>query len=247
MSRFMRFLPIIALLGVVSASVAFGEEATAPNKGVSLTFFGMIMQAGFPEYVLIAFSMLSFAIAIQNFMVIKKEALVPTGLADDLHQILSKDGITEEAIDNARAMVDNDPSLQGRTLSAALAVSDLGYDAMREAAEDAQASEQTRWMKKPGYVSLFANQATLLGLFGTVWGIIESFMAMAANPAGVDIGTLSKTIGVSLITTANGMFIAVPMLAFAFMQRQSLIAYFNEANDGVKEILNYFRAPDKAR
>jgi biopolymer transport protein ExbB len=242
MKRFLRILPLL----VVCVAIGYAAEE-APKSGSSLSLFGMILSAGAPEYVLLAFSMISFAVAIQNFMVIKKEALVPAGLADDLHQILSKDGVTEEAVDNARAMVDNDPSLQGRVLSAAFAVSDLGFEAMREAADDASHTEQTRWMKKPGWLSLFANQATLLGLFGTVWGIIESFMAMASNPAGVEIGTLSKTIGVSLVTTANGMFIAVPMLLFAFAQRQALIGYFNEANDGVKEVLNYFRNPDKAR
>ncbi|MBA3847899.1 MAG: MotA/TolQ/ExbB proton channel family protein [Planctomycetes bacterium] len=243
--RVTRFLSALSLLAAVTFAAGLYAAEEGGGGGAQLSLLGMIISAGAPEFLLIAFSVLAFAIAIQNFMVIKKEAIIPNGLAEDLHNVLSKDGPTEESIENARAMVDNDPSMTGKVLSASLAVSDLGYDAMLEAAEDTTTTESLRWLTKPGYLALFANQATLLGLFGTVWGIIESFMAMAANPAGVDIVQLSKTIGVSLVTTANGMAIAVPMLAFAFMQRTKLSGFFRESNDAVKEILNYFRAPVK--
>jgi len=247
--RLLARLAPLALLavaaGVGAADAAPAAAAAAPATGHNLSLLGMIFDAGAPEYLLLAFSFLAFAVAIQNFMVIKKEAILPPGLVEDLHNVLSKDGPTEEAVENARAMVDNDPSLTGKALSAALAVSDLGYDAMREASEDLYITETTRWLQKPGYLSLFANQATLLGLFGTVWGIIEAFMAMAANAGGIDISKLSSTIGIALVTAANGMAIAVPMLAFAFMQRSKLTNFFREANDGIKEVLNYWRASTK--
>jgi len=243
MARFNRlFFLSFALLAI--ASIGFGAEAAAPaaaegggggGGGTQLSLFGMIMSAGAPEYLLLLFSMIAFGVAVQNMMVIKREALIPAGLAEDVHQILSKDGITEEAVDNARAMVENDPTMQG------------GYDAMREAATDTTDAETFKWMQKPAWLSLFANMATLLGLFGTVWGIIESFMAMAANPGGVDIVILAKTIGVSLITTANGMAVAVPMLAFAFAQRSKLMGFFHEINESTNEVLNYFRTAERTR
>ncbi len=247
--RLIAFLSVtaaVALLVAVPGLAAAAEAAAeGPAKGATLSLWGMVTKAGAPEYLLIAYSFVAFSVGLQGFMTIRREAIVPTGLAEDLHNILSKDGPTEEAVENARAMVDNDPSMTGKVISSALAVHDLGYDAMQEAAEDAALTETGRWMTKPGWCSLFANQATLLGLFGTVWGIIEAFMDMAANPAGVDIVRLSKTMGVSLITTANGTLIAVPMLAFAFAQRTKLMGLFRESNDSVKEILNYFRAPVK--
>jgi biopolymer transport protein ExbB len=254
MARFTRLLFMITALVSIGA-LGFAAEAASEaaggggggGGGTHLSLFGMIMSAGPPEYLLLLFSMVSFGVAVQNMMVIKREALIPVGLADDVHQILSKDGITEEAVDNARAMVENDPTMQGRILASALAVSDLGYDAMREAATDATDAETFKWMQKPAWMSLFANQATLLGLFGTVWGIIESFMAMAMNPGGVDIVILAKTIGVSLITTANGMAVAVPMLAFAFAQRSKLMGFFHEINESTNEVLNYFRTAERAR
>ena len=239
MRRCSTYLPLGLVLALPTLAMAAEEEAKAPAAKVSM--FGMILGAGPPEYLLILFSMVSFAVALQNFMFIKKEAIIPDGLGDDMHNLLSKDGPTAEVVEQARAMVDNDPSMTGKVLSAALAVHDLGFDAMREAAEDVTVTETTRWMQKPGWLSLFANMATLLGLFGTVWGIIEAFMDMAANPAGVDVTKLSSTIGISLITTANGMFIAVPMLLFAFAQRVKLTNFFRSSNDTTKEVLNYFR------
>jgi biopolymer transport protein ExbB len=239
-ARLYALLPLPTLFLLTTLITVAAEEA--PKAEVkSVTMLGMIMGAGLPEYMLILYSVIAFAVALQNFMMIKKESIIPAGLADDLHNVLGKDGVTEEAIESARQMVDNDPSMTGKVLAAALAVHDLGHDAMLDAANDIQTTEQLRWMQKPGWMSLFANMATLLGLLGTVWGIIEAFMDMAANPAGVDITKLSSTIGISLITTANGMFIAVPMLLFAFAQRSKLGICFRESNDAVKEILNYFR------
>lgn len=244
--RPLSLLPVGLLLAApaITAAAEAGGEVEAKG-GAKLSIFGMIVTAGAPEFVLIAFSVAAFAVALQNFMFIKKEAIIPDGLSDDLHNVFSKDGPTEEAIEQARAMVDGDSSMTGKVISASLAVHDLGYDAMREAADDVYTTESMRWMQKPGWLSLFANQATLLGLFGTVWGIIEAFMDMAANPAGVDIVRLSSTIGVSLITTANGMFIAVPMLAFAFAQRTKLTNLFRSSNETTKEVLNYFRPATK--
>ena len=241
--RISAYLPVGLLLAIPTLSITAAEAAAAAHSKVTL--FGMIVGAGPPEYLLILYSVICFAVAGQNFMLIKKEAIIPDGLNEDLHNVLSKDGPTEEAIENARAMVDNDPSMTGKALSAALSLHDLGYDAMRDAADDVTTTETLRWMQKPGWLSVFANMSTLLGLFGTVWGIIEAFMDMAANPAGVDIVKLSSTIGISLITTANGMIIAIPMLGFAFAQRSKLSTLFRQSNDTQKEILNYFRAPAK--
>lgn len=228
---------------LLSAAAVCGAAEASPQGGAHGTsMLQLVLGAGAPEYLLIAFSFVAFAIAIQNFMVIKREAIVPDGLANDVHNCFT-DGVTEDSIAQARSIVDGDPSSTGRILSAALNVSEYGHEAMLEAAEDANTSEVTKWMQKPGWMSLFANMATLLGLFGTVWGIIESFMAMAANPAGVDITKLSSTIGISLVTTANGMIIAIPMLAFGFAQRSKLAKFFRDSNDSVKEILIYFRKP----
>ena len=142
------YLPLGFVLALPTLAMAAEEESKAPAAKVSM--FGMILGAGPPEYLLILFSMISFAVALQNFMFIKKEAIIPDGLGDDLHNLLSKDGPTEEAVEQARAMVDNDPSMTGKVLAAALGVHDLGYDAMREAAEDVTITETTRWMQKPG-------------------------------------------------------------------------------------------------
>jgi biopolymer transport protein ExbB len=236
-------LCLLLLLPAIAGPAA--EEAAAAPTHSKVSLMGMVMGAGPPEYLLILFSVIAFAVALQNFMFIKKDAILPDGLSEDLHNVLAKDGATGEAIENVRAMVDSDPSMTGKVLSAALAVHDLGYDAMRDAADDVTTTETLRWMQKPGWLSVFANMATLLGLFGTVWGIIEAFMDMAANPAGVDIVKLSSTIGISLITTANGMLIAIPMLLFAFAQRTKLTNLFRASNDTTKEILNYFRVDAK--
>ena len=81
--RSARIVSALTLFAAISFALgAFGAEEA--KGGTHMSLLGMILDAGIPEFILIAFSVLPFAIAIQNFMIIKKEAIIPNGLAEGL-------------------------------------------------------------------------------------------------------------------------------------------------------------------
>ncbi|MFZ5842732.1 MAG: MotA/TolQ/ExbB proton channel family protein [Pseudomonadota bacterium] len=79
-----------------------------------------------------------------------------------------------------------------------------------------------RLEKRTGYISMFANVATLLGLLGTIIGLIDAFAAIAnANPAE-KANLLSSSIAVAMNTTAFGLMAAIPLLMmFTYLQSQT--------------------------
>lgn len=239
MNRFLssRLLPILALsMAAIVPAVAEEAKSTGQRKS-ALT---LIIEAGWTEWQIILLSVIAFAVAIQLFITIKREAIIPPGLAEDLHNVFAE-GVTDEAVENALAMTQNDPSYTAQVIAGALDKRDFGYDAMVAAADTAATAEGNRWHGKVGWLALFASIGTMMGLFGTVWGMIGAFMDMAANPAGVDAASLSGTIGGALITTANGLIVAIPMLIFVFILRAKLNQYILDATIITNEILDYFR------
>jgi len=222
------------------AAEAVAEAAAGPAPKKSTSALQMIIDSGWTKWQIIVLSIVSCAMAIQAFMVIKREAIIPPGLGEDLHNTFAE-GVTDEAIENALAMTQNDPSYLAQVVASAPDKKDFGYDAMVTAADSQATAESNRWNGKIGWLALFASIGTLMGLFGTVWGMIGAFMDMAANPAGVDAAALSGTIGGALITTANGLIVAIPMLTCVFILRSKLNQYILDATVVTNEVLDYFR------
>ena len=116
--------------------------------------------------------------------------------------------------DKAREMTSNDKSAMAQLLS--IGLSRQGAVRRREDIEIAMEESMMEIMpqleKRTGYVGLAANVATLLGLLGTVMGLIQAFTAVAnANPAE-KADLLGAAIAVAMNTTAFGLLVAIPLL-----------------------------------
>ena len=116
--------------------------------------------------------------------------------------------------DNARKIVDKDKSTIAQMLSMGLARQ--GAVRRREdieiAMEESMMEIIPQLEKRTPYIGLLSNIATLLGLLGTIMGLIEAFTAVAnANPAE-KADLLSASISVAMNTTAFGLMVAIPLL-----------------------------------
>jgi len=239
MRRFFRAsLPVLALT-LFACAVASAEDSGTPAPE-HLTLLNLVGKAGIVEFVLIGLSVLSYSLALQYVFTIKRDTLIPEGLADELHNILAE-GPTDEAVENARNAVAGDNSMLGNIMAAALDKRDLGFDVMRETAEAVGVAEHNKYMSKVSWLSMFASSATLMGLLGTVCGIIGSFLKMASAPGGVDPSMLAGNIGEALVCTATGLIIAIGGLYFFFWLRNRVNSAALDAAVITNEILDYFR------
>ena len=228
------------LLSTALMTGAFAEDAAA-GGAQSHSLFDLIIGSGPVEWILIVMSVVGISIGIHRLLTIKREILVPEGLADDLHNIFAE-GVNDEAVDEAMNVVSGDPSMLGEVLAAALDKRDFGYDSMAEAAETVGAAEHNKYMTQISWLSLLAAIGPMLGLLGTVVGMIGAFLVMASSGGAVNPGMLANDIGGAMVTTATGLIIAIPMMFFFFFLRARINACVLDAGVLTAEILDYFRS-----
>jgi biopolymer transport protein ExbB len=158
--------------------------------------------------ILIVFSV-GIAIAIERYVTLTRVRRRNEGMWSKLQPALAKGDF-----DKAREMTSKDDSTVSRLLAMGLARQ--GAVRRREdieiAMEESMMEIIPQLEKRTAYVALFASIATLLGLLGTIMGLIEAFTAVAnANPAE-KADLLAASISVAMNTTAFGLIAAIPLL-----------------------------------
>jgi biopolymer transport protein ExbB len=154
------------------------------------------------------------AITIERWLQLSRTQSVNSKMWDLVHPVMA-----EGEFDKAREMVKEDKSNMAKMLEMGLARQ--GAVRRREdieiAMEESMMEIIPQLEKRTPYVALLANIATLLGLLGTIMGLIEAFTAVAnANPAE-KADLLSASISVAMNTTAFGLMSAIPLLLFHAM------------------------------
>ncbi|MEK7412308.1 MAG: MotA/TolQ/ExbB proton channel family protein [Planctomycetota bacterium] len=230
-------LPVLALVVLTAVAASAGEAAPAPAGTSLFTLYVHSMPVG---GLLTILSFVCFSLALTWTFTMRAEDLVPPGITEEIHQLFAE-GATDEALEQAKAVVAGSPSMLGNVLAAALDKKDFGHQAMVEAAEEVGVAEHSKYMSKVAWLSLFSSSATLLGLLGTVTGIIGAFLAMS-QAATSDPNGLAKSIGEALVCTAMGLLIAITGLYFFFFLRNRVNQAALDTGVYTKEILDYFRA-----
>lgn len=168
------------------------------------------VQAGgaFMYPILIVFAV-GGAIAVERIVVLAIVRGKNRKVWDQLHPVMS-----EGKFDEARQLTSEDDSFISQLLGMGLAREGAvrRRDDIEIAMEESMMEIIPQLEKRTPYVALFANISTLLGLLGTIMGLIEAFTAVAnANPAE-KADLLSASISVAMNTTAFGLMAAIPLL-----------------------------------
>lgn len=149
------------------------------------------------------------AIAIERYLKLTLVRNANRGMWDKLHPVLAKGDF-----DTARKMTEENKSTISKLLNTGLELQGAvrRRDDIEIAMEETMMEIIPQLEKRTQYVSLFSNIATLLGLLGTIMGLIEAFTAVAnANPAE-KADLLSASISVAMNTTAFGLMAGIPLL-----------------------------------
>ncbi|MDQ1363041.1 MAG: biopolymer transport protein ExbB [Pseudomonadota bacterium] len=177
--------------------------------GVIELIVKFIQEGGVWMYPILVVFALGTAIAIERWIKLTSVRGANRKVWERLHPVLE-----EGDFDKARELIGDDGSTIGRLLNMGLARqgSVRRRDDIEIAMEESMMEIIPQLEKRTAYVALFANIATLLGLLGTVMGLIEAFTAVAnANPAE-KADMLSDSISVAMNTTALGLMAGIPLL-----------------------------------
>ena len=164
--------------------------------------------AGWPIWLLLIASIVAVALIVERLIYLRREKILPKQLLDEVIRVYRAGKVTPEVVDK---LEHNSPL--GTVLAAALRNVDAPRDVMKESIEEAGrgvAHGLERFLTTLGTI---ASLAPLMGLFGTVVGMIEIFGAQSPT-GGNNPAQLAHGISVALYNTGFGLAIAMPALVF---------------------------------
>jgi biopolymer transport protein ExbB len=180
----------------------------------------LIKAGGWPMIPLLLLAVAALAIILERFWSLRRERVLPPGLGEEVREWVGRGKPLEPAhVESLRAT-----SPLGALLAAQLDVRGRGREVMRERVEDVGRHLVHRMERYLNALGTIAAAGPLLGLFGTVVGMIQMFLGILDHGIG-DANQLAGGIGKALICTATGMVVAVPALAFHRYFRGRIAGY----------------------
>ena len=198
----------------------------------------IIKAAGWPIWPLLAASIISVALIIERLVALRHSKVVPTGLLQRAVGEFKRGANNDKLLDE----LDRHSPL-GRVLSAGLRNVNNPREVMKESIEEAGSAvthELSRYLTTLGTI---ASISPLMGLFGTVVGMIEIFGSQ--SPTGANPMQLAHGISIALYNTGFGIFIAVPCLIFWRHFRALVDSFVVEMEQQAVRLVEYMHGERK--
>ena len=191
---------------------------------------------GWIGYVIVLTSVVSLALIIEHIVNVKRDKIVPPQLVDEIEALFENEEYQE-----ALELCESEPNFLTNVLSAGLPKMNAGFETMKTAMEDVAEEEAIKLQQKISYLSLIGNLAPMMGLFGTVTGMIKAFNTIAALGSAVSPSDLAGGISQALVTTFLGLFVAIPSMIAYFMFRNRVVRITLEIGAVAEELVERFR------
>ena len=203
----------------------------APRGDGGIEWIGSVL-----IWLLLALSAANVVLIVLAFGANHRRTLVPDEEAEALRSLVAS-GRARDAEARARA----GSSDLAFVLARALYHADDGREAMERAAEqaaDERLAQRTRALER---LNVLSQVAPMIGLFGTVYGMIVAFQTIASTGGAADPVLLAGGIGTALVTTFWGLLVAIPAASAYALVRNRTIALSDEALAAAEEMVDLLR------
>ena len=244
MTNYTTTQPWKAVLSVTSVFLlAFTTTLLAADAGADAgvqkeTMFDLIKKGGPIMIPLGIASILALALAIERFISLRRDKILPEGFL----QGLGKSWDSDPSGQAAEQYCDENSGAAGHVFKAGIQWRGSGYQAVAKAIEDAAIREADKMKRSLRGLSIIAAVCPLLGLLGTVYGMIDAFQRTSSSDGAAKTSELASGIYEALVTTATGLTIAIPaMLLYQFLNSRvdGLVDHIDEV--GTEFIANHAR------
>jgi biopolymer transport protein ExbB len=196
--------------GYLIARPALAQDAgdAGGGSGVAASPFSLLLNTLLDgdviSLIIVALSIVAVTLIIQAAIRVRKSVLVPETSDEAIRNMIEQRRYKE-----LLEFTENDPSFVSRSLAPALRRAP-NFTLMKEALEVGVGEETAEEFRRLEYINILANIGPLLGLMGTVFGIMSAFTGLASTDGNADVGSLASGISVALGTTLLGLILAVP-------------------------------------
>jgi biopolymer transport protein ExbB len=199
-----------------SADAEPASDTPARKGPVAKGFFEILFSGGIVGVIimvaLLSLSFLAVALIVDNgAFTLRRDKVLPPGLVEQVKQLATAGRYPE-----AERMCEAKPSFLANVLKRGLGEAEYGWAECEKALEEGLAEQTAGLFRKVEYLSVIGNLAPMLGLLGTVTGMLMAFQEVALSEGSAGAAELAEGIYQALVTTVVGLIIAIPALgAFA--------------------------------
>lgn len=232
-----------------SAGAAKGAEGAAPAGGTDPIewrknesfLMWMLRASGIFGFLIFLVSFIMVALIMMDILQLRRVNYLPADFVEQFEQKLnSKD--YQGAYDLAK----NDESFIGRVLAAGMARLPRGYDDMVQGMQEVADDETMAMEHKLSYLGLIASVAPMLGLLGTVQGMVLSFQVIATSTTQPKPYELADGIATALFTTLEGLIVAIPAIIAFSIFKNRLARFVFEAAIVSENLMSRFQGLGRA-
>ncbi len=202
-------------------AAAEAAEAAAPAGGGSVSFFDIIITSGpigiFIWIMLFATSAATLGLIIDALITIRAQKIMPPELINAVRSSLD-----EGDLGAALEACETTPGALANILTAGFNNVSEGFDVINDSVSTAAEIETEKLMQRVNYLNLCGAIAPMLGLMGTVTGMVDAFKNLGSMTGSAKQQALAVNISQALYTTAVGLLVAIPaILGFTFIRNNA--------------------------
>ena len=209
-----------------------GPAPEPPQSYLSWVFASL---GWFYTLVFLALSFTLVALMVMNFLSARRDNVCPIALLDAFEQMLN-----EKQYQEAYEMAKSDESFLGQVLSAGLAKLSAGYPQAIEAMQERAEEETMKLEHRLSYMALIGTISPMIGLLGTVQGMVASFQVIAAGGSTPKAVDLAEGISKALFTTLLGLMIAIPAIVVFNLLKNQIAKLVLEVGIDSESLMNRF-------
>lgn len=199
----------------------------------------LVLKGGVFMYPIILCSIVAVAVFLERLWALRRKQIIPESFIRNVKELLKKQKISE-----AIYLCQSDMSSIAKIFLAGLRNTQKGMWYVKEAIEERGSREATILEKNVSILSTIANLTPLLGLLGTVSGMIKTFNAISVAGMG-DPAPLAGGIAEALITTATGLCVAIPTLVCYRFLRDKANSLIFEMEENSIRLVDLMENPEK--
>lgn len=227
---------VIAAVGWLAAPAFAQGQGEAPAEEQQSWFDGYVAAGGWCGWIIVFLSFVGLALMIEHGVTIKRDKLAPPQIVDEIEGMFENEEYQE-----ALELCEAEPGYLTNVLAAGLPKINAGFDTMKAAMSEVAEEEAIKLLQKISYLSLVSNIGPMLGLFGTITGMIQAFQVIAHLGSAVTPADLATGISIALVTTFQGLCVGIPCAAGYFVYKNKTVRVIMQINAISDELVERFR------
>ncbi len=212
------------------------ETETKINPDKTMSMFQLIMKGGIVGGLIILLSCVALGLIIDDAVTIRKEKLAPPDQIAAFKKL-----VAERKIEAVIKMAGEKPSFLSNIVSAGLNEINLGYQGMIKAMEDSAEALSAGLARKIEHLNVIGNISPMMGLLGTVIGMLRCFNEISQVTGAIDPKQLAGGIFEALVTTCLGLIVAIPTIYFYAIFRNRIDELTGEVALAAEEIITTYK------